>query len=79
MPSRSALPRHVGGAEWAVNDFQQQAASIAGQLAAEFRSMYEKGELDGTSDKEDGTERAGIREGSSTRKTEAEERSECKV
>lgn len=46
VPLRSALPPHVGGADWAVNDFQQQAASIASQLVAEFRTLMEEGELD---------------------------------
>ena len=88
IPVRSSLPRHVGGAKWAVNDFQQQVASIAGQLVSEFRTLCEEWELEaqggaggqGSAEGKEGTGlgRAGVREGSSTRKTEAEERSECK-
>ncbi len=69
----------MGGTEWAVNDFQQQAASIASQLVSEFRSLCEEGKLDMGGAEGRGPERAGVREGSSTRRTEAEERSECKV
>lgn len=70
IPARSSLPRHTGGVEWAVNDFQQQAASIAGQLVAEFRALLKDGDLT----KGDGQDRAGVREGSSIRRDESEER-----
>ena len=76
VPVRSALPRREGGVEWAVNDFQQQTASIASQLVSEFHTLLEEGELDPPRDGGDGTGRAGVRDGSSMPKTEAEERSE---
>ncbi len=72
----------MGGVEWAVNDFQQQAASIASQLVSEFHTLLEEGELDPPIPGRDGGDggkgagRAGVREGSSMPKTEAEERSE---
>ena len=70
IPPHPPPSRLTGGAQWAVEDFQQQAASIAGQLVSELRELDEKGELT----KEEREASAGIREGSSNRRDEAEER-----
>jgi hypothetical protein len=74
IPPRSTLPQHVGGVEWALEDFRQQAATIAGQLVSELRELQEAGELSSSAHERGGGVSAGVREGSSTRKSETEER-----
>ena len=46
IPARGAFPQHIGGVQWAVEDFQAQTASIASQLVQEFRALHDAGQLD---------------------------------
>ena len=76
---RSKLPPQVGGAEWAVKEFQDEAATIARQLVEELRELQEAGQLETlATDQEDLSskeETAGVREGGAfTPRDENEER-----
>lgn len=75
IPPRSPIPPRPGGVDWALENFRQQAASIAGQLVSELRELHQAGKLSAADlGGEEGGATAGVREGSSKRRDEHEEK-----